>query len=89
MLAAQASTVADVLGNEHDLAVLSQTLAAEPKKFGRVKEVQAIQALSETRRHELRAEARLLGRRLYADKPQQFIRRFGAYWKAWQKECEQ
>lgn len=89
VLAAQAGMLADLLGDEHDLAVLSQTLAAERKALGKVKEVKAIQVLSETRRDELRREARLLGRRLYADKPQRFTKRLGAYWKAWQKECEQ
>ncbi|CAA9377618.1 MAG: hypothetical protein AVDCRST_MAG93-8939, partial [uncultured Chloroflexia bacterium] len=33
-LSEQASRLADLLGDEHDLAVLSQTLAAEPKVFG-------------------------------------------------------
>lgn len=84
-LAAQASTLADLLGNEHDFAVLSQTLAAEPEAFGSVKEVKRIQKLLETHREEIRAEARLLGLRLYADKPKRFTKRFGAYWQAWQE----
>lgn len=83
--AAQASTLADLLGNEHDLAVLSQTLAAEPKAFGSAKEVKTVQGLIETRREEIRAEARLLGLRLYADKPKRFSKRFEAYWQAWQE----
>lgn len=84
-LAAQASTLADLLGNEHDLAVLSQTLAAEPETFGGTNEVDTIQKLIDTRRAEIRAEARLLGLRLYADKPKRFTQRFKAYWQAWQQ----
>lgn len=84
-LAAQASTLADLLGNEHDLAVLSQTLAAEPEAFGGPKEVEMTQKLVETRREELCAEAWLLGQRLYADKPKRFTKRFGMYWRAWQE----
>jgi CHAD domain-containing protein len=87
-LAAQASTLADLLGNEHDLAVLSQTLAAEPKAFGGAKEVKMMQELIETHREEIRAKAWLLGLRLYADKPKRFTKRFEVYWRGWRDERE-
>lgn len=84
-LAAQASRLADLLGDEHDLAVLSQTLAAEPKAFSGTKEVETILGLIEDRREEIRGEARFLGLRLYADKPKRFVKRFRSYWWAWQE----
>lgn len=83
--AAQASRLADLLGDEHDLAVLSQTLATEPKAFGGAKEVEMILGLIEDRREEIRDEARFLGLRLYADKPKRFVKRFKSYWWAWQE----
>lgn len=85
-LAAQAGSLADLLGDEHDLAVLRQTLAAEPDAFGTPGDVDAILELIGRRREELRADARLLGRRLYADKPAVFTDRLGAYWEAWHDE---
>lgn len=83
--AAQASRLADLLGSEHDLAVLSQKLAAEPRAFGSAKQVEALLKLVDGRREEIRSDARLLGLRLYADKPKLFSKRFGAYWQTWQK----
>lgn len=86
-LAAQAGRLADLLGAEHDLAVLAQTLAAEPKAFGGRKKVHALRELTERRRGELRIEAHLLGRRLYDDEPERFADRLGAYWRAWREEA--
>lgn len=85
---AQASTLADLLGDEHDLAVLSHTLAAEPKAFGSAKEVKMMRELIETHREEIRAKAWLLGLRLYADKPKRFTKRFEVYWRGWREERE-
>ena len=84
-LAAQASRLADLLGEEHDMAVLSQTLAAEPEAFGGVGKVDTVVGLIEGRREEIRVEARLLGRRLYAETPKRFVRRYQAYWRVWQE----
>ena len=86
--AAQASRLADLLGDEHDLAVLSQTLAAEPKVFGGAKGVEMILGLIKDRREEIRGEAWFLGVRLYADKPKRFAKRFKSYWWAWQEESK-
>lgn len=86
-LRAQAGKLADVLGAEHDLAVLSQTLSAAPGEFGGAAEVDALLARIEARRSTLRSEARLLGQRLYADKPKGFSRRFKVYWQVWREEA--
>lgn len=87
-LRAQAGKLADVLGAEHDLAVLSQTLSAAPGEFGGAAEVDALLARIEARRNTLRSEARLLGRRLYADKPKGFSKRFRVYWQVWREEAQ-
>jgi CHAD domain-containing protein len=87
-LKAQAGKLADVLGAEHDLAVLSQTLSAAPGEFGDAAEVDALLARIEVRRNTLRNEARLLGGRLYADKPKGFSKRFKVYWQVWREEAQ-
>lgn len=83
--AAQAGALADLLGEENDLAVLSRTLQAEPERFGGAASVQALLELSSYRRHALRASAYPLGRRLYAEGPQPFVERLEGYWGAWQR----
>lgn len=86
-LAAQAGELADLLGNEHDLAVLAQTLAADPGAFGGAEDVGTLLGLIEDYRRDLRAAARLLGSRLYADKPKGFVARLENYWQAWRAEA--
>lgn len=75
-----AHALTDALGDAHDLAVLEGVLAAEgvdpDGEAGRL--VEFMQAQREL----LRARARPLGLRLYAEKPSRFIARLGRYWDA-------
>jgi len=82
------SELSDLLGDDHDLAVLHDTLSAEPAPFGGRGAIASYLGLIGARRAALQAEARTLGRRLYAEKPKALIRRFGAYWDAWCEESE-
>jgi hypothetical protein len=68
--AKEAHRLTDLLGDDHDLAVLS-SLAPLPA-LG--------EAIAE-RREALRAEAKGLGRKLFAEKPGAFVRRLRAYWR--------
>ena len=74
-----ARTLADVLGDAHDLAVLGHTLAAEVAPNG---ESDALAEFLLARRRDLRARARPIGLRLYAEKPSRFVARLGRYWEA-------
>ncbi|MCA9969985.1 MAG: CHAD domain-containing protein, partial [Anaerolineales bacterium] len=76
--------LADVLGDEHDLTVLAETVRADEARFGGEAARPALLALVARRRAELQAAARPLGARLYAEKPRQFVARQAAYWAAWQ-----
>ncbi len=87
-LAAQAGKLADLLGEEHDVAVLSKTLADDLTAFGDAAEVKTLLEPIERYRQSLRVEARLLGQRLYAETPKQFARRFQTYWRTWRAEVE-
>ena len=78
----EAKKLADLLGDEHDLTVLDETLAAEPATFGDPDDIAALRELIAERRDELRAAARPLARRLYAEKPKRFAARLRACWKA-------
>ena len=47
-----------------------------------------IATLIDQRRNELQEEARVLGLRIYADKPRAFASRAEAYWRAWRDEIK-
>jgi CHAD domain-containing protein len=72
---AQALTAA--LGDAHDLAVLREALVTTFENVdGEVLE------FIDSRRRLLRARARPIGLRLYAEKPSRFVARLGCYWEA-------
>jgi CHAD domain-containing protein len=69
-----------LLGDDHDLATLAETLtAAKGVDAPPSVDVAALLELIATRRGELQAEARALGDRLYAEKPKAHARRMGRY----------
>jgi CHAD domain-containing protein len=76
----EAHELADLLGDDHDLAVLAERLerglAADD---GTVVDDDAVLELIARRRAELQEEAVRLARRLYAERPKAFARRVGAY----------
>ncbi len=70
---AEAHKLADALGDDHDLAVLSQMITDPEARFGDESKVEAILPLIDRRRGELRQEAFALGREVYARKPKAFV----------------
>ena len=78
--AKDAHRVADLLGDDHDLALLRQTLTSEPIPVA--VDVDAVVKLIDRRRSELQSEAIRLGGRLYAEAPKAFRRRMRRAWKA-------
>jgi CHAD domain-containing protein len=82
--AKDAHLLSDLLGDDHDLAVLRETLV-ELRPALRV-DLDAVIALLDHRRGQLRAQAMLVGERVYAEKPKTFGRRMRAYWKTWRAE---
>jgi len=78
-----ADKLGDLLGNEHDLAVLRQSLLKEPATFGRPKNILRVADCIDQQRERLREQAHLLGPYLYAEKPRCLSKRIGSYWFAW------
>jgi CHAD domain len=72
--------MAQLLGEDHDLADLLNTLASRPELCPNPLERSMIRALAEQRRSDVETAARILGRRIYAEKPDSLSSRFGAYW---------
>lgn len=70
----QAHRLSDLLGEDHDLALLEQRMSAQPLSE---KELRLLRRLIARRRRELQDESQLLARRLYRRKPGEFARRLG------------
>ncbi len=79
----QAGALSDLLGEEHDLGVLNRFLesgggeAAPPLLLG----------LIERRRGEIRIAALALGGRLFAEKPEAFVRQVKQWWKVARRQA--
>lgn len=78
--AEEAHRLTDLLGDHHDLAMLREDLGE--RRLGD-EETRALAAAIGARQERLAADALDLGRRLYAERPKDFRRRFRRYWKAW------
>jgi CHAD domain-containing protein len=72
--------LADLLGDDHDLVVLRQTITEHALVEPAAKTLDELFELLERRRRELQAEAIPLGRLLFAEKPKHLTRRFMHYW---------
>jgi CHAD domain-containing protein len=85
--AAEVHELTDLLGDDHDLAVLRQALEADPDRFGGSVVLAPLFRLIDHRCDELRASATGLGRRIYSDSPGDFAARLADYWHAWREEA--
>jgi CHAD domain-containing protein len=74
-LADELERLADYLSDDHDLAILCQTVVQRPPED--------LVALIDQRRGELEVKAGRLGKRMYVDKPNAFVRRLEVHWRAW------
>lgn len=72
--------LADLLGDDHDLAVLRGELTRDAAPVP--VDLDAVVALIDHRREELQTEALRLGQRVYAERPKAFRRRMRRSWKA-------
>jgi len=73
----------EYLGDDHDLAVLSERAMAARGDFPSVTTHRAFIALIERRRAKLREKALRAGRRVYEEPPAAFTARLGQYWRNW------
>jgi CHAD domain-containing protein len=71
----------DLLGDDHDLAVLRREVAGDPERFGGPEALEPLLARIDRRRQKLVHHAVTLGRRVFRDPPQTFGRRLRGYWK--------
>jgi CHAD domain-containing protein len=79
---------AELLGQDHDLAVFAETLQNEPRCFDNRRDKDVLLGLITQRQQALRAMARPLGRRLFAEPPAIFCRRLHSYWRIWRERAD-
>jgi CHAD domain-containing protein len=78
----QTQKLSQLLGDDHDLAILRETLAADPLAYGGHRILKGVFAVIDRRREELERQAFTIGRKLYKDSPRVFTNRIGSYCKA-------
>lgn len=72
----------ELLGDDHDLAVLRTALDADPGGLGGAVAVAEVRVAVDQRRQHLQDRAVVLGRRSFAEAPDAFVRRLDGYWQA-------
>ena len=85
-LCKQFEKLGDLLGQEHDLRVIRETLLSPHPAQIPPELLQSFLGLLQRRAFELQAEAQAIGRRIYAEKSKAFVRRIKVYWETWQAE---
>ncbi|MCY4604726.1 MAG: CHAD domain-containing protein [Gemmatimonadetes bacterium] len=76
----------ELLGQDHDLAVLRTTVLAEFPRAGATATLRALESRIGEVRARKQAEARLQAERIYLERPRDFTRRLRGYWRVWQAE---
>jgi CHAD domain-containing protein len=79
----QTHRLADLLGDDHDLALLRERAVKTREVFPTAAAHRALIALIDRCRTGLQDEALQLGQHLYEEKPAAFTARLGGYWRAW------
>ncbi len=72
--------LSEVLGKLHDLDVFTETVAGDPELSA---DYQTLAATVAREREALVSTAHRLGVRIYAERPNAFVRRVEAYWATW------
>lgn len=83
---AAAKELESQLGDDHNVVVMRNTIVEKPDGFGKQEEVEAFLDILDKHQHKLRAEAKIMARRLYADRPKRWRRRMETYWSAWKQD---
>ena len=85
-LRSELDTLGDLLGKEHDLTVMRSAILKNVHSGISHEDLRAFLALAEEREFQLQSEAETIGRRIYAEKSKDFIKRIFVYWNTWQAE---
>ena len=73
----------DLLGDDHDLAVLQSVIDGDPRRHLVAADRNEIKRLVARRRRHIQQQALSLGDRLYAQTDAEFVARIHGYWQGW------
>jgi CHAD domain-containing protein len=76
-----------ILGDHHDLAVLSDLLRATPEPFGSVRYLRYFEKFVRVLRQELEADAEAIGARLFEEKPALWTGLIAMHWSSWRERA--
>ena len=82
----QADELGELLGKDHDLAILAEAAASGGRDAAPPSTIRALNRRSGERRMELQSRCRVLGQRIYVERPKDFVRRLHGYWESWSQE---
>ena len=85
-LAEELDQLGELLGQDHDLAVLRTTVLVEFPRAGATATLRALERRINGVRARMQAEACPLAERIYLERPRDFTRRLRGYWRVWQAE---
>ena len=85
-IAEELDQLGELLGQDHDLAVLHTTVLTEFPRAGATATLLALERRIGEVRTRKQARARPLAERIYLERPREFSRRLGGYWQVWQAE---
>lgn len=83
----QARKLSDDLGDSHDLTALCEVTVAHPDALRTPGDLEALLALTERQQQAAMDEAKLIGSRLFDEKPRAFAARLGRYWRYWRQDA--
>ncbi|MCA9108534.1 MAG: CHAD domain-containing protein [Planctomycetaceae bacterium] len=81
----ESKRLSKLIGDDHDLAVLRETLLGDPSSFGSLEQIEHLMGLLQQRRKMLQRDAGRIGCRIYSERPNHLVRRIGKYWSAWKR----
>ncbi len=81
----QADELGELLGKDHDLAILAATCSGSSNSAP-PSTLRALNRRIVERRMELQTRCRVLGQRIYTERPKDFVRRLHGYWDSWSDE---
>ena len=87
-LVGQAKETGDLLGDDHDLAVLRGLLTETDGDASPTTKMNSIAELIDRRREKLQSKAIAKGELLYRDRPKQFAQRLKSYWQKWPNDSK-
>ena len=87
-LTEQTHKLTQLLGDDHDLAVLRVKVTADSARLRGDNSLEGMLAALDSRRRELQEEAFSMADQVHGEKPKAFMCRLKDYWKTWRKQTK-